>query len=278
MNILIKIISFFICLYFAYCGILFLMQRYIMFPRIKISEPSNISNDMPDLEKNWINAGCEKIETWFIPPLSKHDQGPRPAVIFAHGNAEIIDQWPEPLKKFTEMGIGVLLVEYPGYGRSKGSPSQKSITEAFVAAYDVLIAREDVDPSRIILLGRSIGGGAICALAAERPSAMLILMSSFISTRSMASKYLVPGFFALDPFDNISTVRSYPGTVLVIHGKNDELIPYKHGVALSNAAKRGRILTYNCGHNDCPPDWDIFREDIKSILQETGIINNDKFS
>jgi len=249
-----------------------------MFPRIKISEPSNISDDMPDIEKNWINAGCGKIETWFIPPLSKHGQGPRPAVIFAHGNAEIIDQWPETLKKFTELGIGVLLVEYPGYGRSKGSPSQKSITEAFVAAYDVLIAREDVDPSGIILVGRSIGGGVACALAAKRPSAMLILMSTFISTKTMASKYFVPGFLALDTFDNISTVRSYPGTVLVVHGKNDELIPYRHGVALFNAAKRGKMLTYNCGHNDCPPDWDIFRKEIKSILQETGIINNDKFS
>lgn len=278
MNILIKIISFFICFYLAYCGILFLLQRHIMFPRIKISEPSNINDDMPDLEKIWINTSYGKIETWFIPPLSQHGQGPRPAVIFAHGNAEIIDQWPETLKKFTELGIGVLLVEYPGYGRSKGSPSQKSITEAFVAAYDVLIARKDVDPSKIILLGRSIGGGAVCALAAKRPSAMLILMSSFISTKSLASKYFVPGFLALDPFDNISTVRSYSGTVLVIHGKNDELIPYRQGVALFNAAKRGKMLTYNCGHNDCPPDWDIFREDIKSIFQETGIINNDKFS
>ena len=272
MNITIKIISFFICFYLAYCGLLFLLQRYIMFPRFKISEPSNIGNDMPDIEKTWINAGGGKIETWFIPPLSQPNQGPRPAVIFAHGNAEIIDQWPETLRKFTELGIGVLLVEYPGYGRSKGSPSQKSITEAFVAAYDVLIAREDVDPSRIILLGRSIGGGAVCALAAERPSAMLILMSSFISTKTMASKYLVPGFLALDTFDNISTVRSYPGTVLVVHGKSDELIPYRHGVALFNAAKRGKMLTYNCGHNDCPPDWDIFQEDIKSILQETGLL------
>ena len=278
MNILIKIVSWFFCLYLAYYGLIFFMQRHIMFPCIKISETSNISDDIPDLEKNWINAGHEKIETWFIPPSSQHGQGPRPAIIFAHGNAETIDQWPEMLKKFTELGIGVLLVEYPGYGRSTGSPSQKSITKTFVAAYDILIAREDVDPSKIILIGRSIGGGAACALATQRPSAMLILMSSFINTKTMASKYLVPGFFALDPFDNISTVRSYSGTVLVVHGKNDEVIPYKHGIALFNAAKRGRILTYNCGHNDCPPDWNIFLKDIKPILQEAGIINNDNFS
>jgi len=276
LNILSKIVLWFFCFYLAYCGLLFFIQRHIMFPCIKTSELSNISENMPDIEKNWINAGCGKIETWFIPPSSQHGQSPRPAVIFAHGNAEIIDQWPERLKKFTELGIGVLLVEYPGYGRSTGSPSQKSITEAFVAAYDALILRKDVDPSEIILIGRSIGGGAACALATKRPSAMLILMSSFINTKTMASKYHAPDFLVLDTFDNISTVKSYSGPVLIVHGKNDEVIHYGHGLTLFNAAKRGKMLTYNCGHNDCPPDWDIFQKEIKSILQEAGIISQDE--
>ena len=80
-------------------------------------------------------------------------------VIFAHGNGELIDYWPDELKKFNDFGLGVLLVEYPGYGRSDGTPTQKSISEAFEAAYDMLVSRPDVDAERIILFGRSVGGG-----------------------------------------------------------------------------------------------------------------------
>jgi len=106
----------------------------------------------------------------------------------AHGNGELIDFWPNELNRFTNLGIGVLLVEYPGYGRSTGPQSQSSITEAFVTAYDTLCARADVEASKIILVGRSLGGGAVCALAAKRPAAALILMSTFTSARSFDKK------------------------------------------------------------------------------------------
>ncbi len=87
----------------------------------------------------------------------------------------------------------------------------------------------------------------------------------------MASKYLVPGFIAPDPFDNLSVVGPYNGPALIIHGKNDELIPYKQGLTLYKAAKQGTLLTYNCGHNDCPPNWDKFFQDIEPILHKAGL-------
>ncbi len=274
MNILLKIALCTLFLYLAYCCFLFLTQRQIMFPRYQIRMTSGVKEDIPGLEKIWLDTSCGKVETWFLPP----DQvpGPAPAVIFAHGNAELIDFWPEEFRKLTHFGIGVLLVEYPGYGRSEGAPSQQSVTEAFVAAYDLLTARKDVDPSRIVLFGRSVGGGAVCALAAERPSAALILMSAFINTRSFASTYLAPGFLVRDPFDNLAVVSSYSEPVLVIHGKNDKIIPYAHGVALFRAARHGKMLTYESGHNDCPPAWDIFRQDIVSFLHDAGIIKSNR--
>ena len=271
MNILIKIVLGLFFIYLVYCCLLLLMQRQILFPRHQIVMPSDMEYDIPDMEKIWLKTLSGKIETWFLPPESNR---PSPAIIFAHGNAEIIDMWPETLNRFTQLGIGVLLVEYPGYGRSEGSPSQRSISETFVAAYDMLIKHKDVDSSKIILFGRSIGGGAICTLAAQRPSAMLILNSTFISIRSMASKYLVPGFIAPDPFDNLSVVGSYNEPVVIIHGKNDELIPYKHGLTLYKAARHGELLTYDCGHNDCPPGWDKFFQDIEPVLHHNGILQN----
>lgn len=273
MNILVKIAAWALFYYLVYCCFLFLIQRQILFPRSLIGTPPAVDEmNIPGLEKIWIDTSYGKVETWFMPPVTGHEAGPAPAVIFAHGNAELIDFWPDELKKFTNLGIGVLLVEYPGYGRSEGTPSQKSITEAIVAAYDALIKHELVDPSRIILFGRSVGGGAVCRLAKERPSVALILMSTFISARSFASKYLAPGFLILDPFDNLAVVRSYSEPVLVIHGKYDDIIPFTHGTALCKAAQRGQMLAYDCGHNDCPPRWDIFWRDLKSFLDKVGII------
>lgn len=270
----VQTVSGILILYLAYCFLLFLFQRQIMFPRSHIPVPSEMAKNVPGLEKIWLPTSYGKVEAWFIPPVTNTATEPAPAVIFAHGNAELIDFWPEELKNFTRLGIGLLLVEYPGYGRSDGTPSQKSIIEAFLAAYDALVSRKDVDPSRIVLFGRSLGGGAVCALAAERPSAALILMSTFTNARSLASKFLVPGFLVRDPFDNLTVVSSYSGPVLIIHGRDDSLIPYKNGVALHRVARRGKMVTYDCRHNDCPPSWDIFWRDARAFLQHAGIIEN----
>ena len=258
--------------YLIYCCFLFLVQRQMIFPRYLIVTPLGTENQISGIEKIWIDTRHGKVEAWFLPPSSGQNSDPAPAVIFAHGNAELIDFWPQELKKLTNLGIGVLLVEYPGYGRSKGAPSQKSITETFITAYDILVKRKEVDPSRIILFGRSIGGGAVCRLAAERPSAALILMSTFTSVQSYASKYLVPKFLIRDPFDNLSVVGAYSGPVLIIHGKYDNIIPYKHGVTLCGAAKHCKMISYDCAHNDCPPNWDTFWQFVESFLHEIKII------
>ena len=179
---------------------------------------------------------------------------------------------PEALQGFTRLGMGVLLVEYPGYGRSEGSPSERSIAEALSAGYDSLVARPDVDPDRIVLVGRSLGGGAICTLAGRRPSAALILMSTFTSIRTMAWRHLLPGFLVRDPFDNLAVVRDYPGPILIIHGTADGVVPYSHGLSLSLAASNSRLITYRCGHNDCPPDWPAFWYEAETFLRESGVL------
>ena len=205
-------------------------------------------------------------------PVSDRTAGRTPAVIFGHGNGELIDFWPDELKRFTQMGIALLLVEYPGYGRSAGSPSQQSITAAFVAAYDVLASREDIDSSRIVFLGRSLGGGAVCALSFKRPSAALILISTFTSARSFAKRYLAPSFLVRDPFDNLSVVKNYKGPILIMHGKQDTVIPFSHGKELHQATGRRKLIAYEAGHNDCPPDWKVFWQDIEDFLRDNKII------
>lgn len=269
----IKFVLWILLFYVVYCGFIFLIQRQILFPRYLIETPSS-DESLSSTEKIWINTASGKTEAWFLPPESMNSEKPVPVAIFAHGNGELIDFWPNELKRFNRLGIGVLLVEYPGYGRSEGMPSQKSIAVIFTKAYDFLIARKDINPAKIILFGRSLGGGAVCTLAEERPSAALILMSTFTSMRSLAKKYFVPGFLVLDPFDNLAVVRNYSKPVLLIHGRFDEVIPYSHGIRLYKAVPHAEMITYESGHNDCPPDWEIFWKDLEAFLITSGIIES----
>ena len=269
---LIKILAGSLLVYLVYAGLLFAFQRHILFPRYQIPLPASPPKPDARFEPIWLHTGFGKVEAWFLPAKPRAQTGPAPILIFAHGNAELIDFWPEELKRFTSLGIGVLLVEYPGYGRSDGRPSQKTITETFVAAYDRIIERTEADASRVILMGRSLGGGAVCALGTKRPSAAVILVSSFTSVKAFANRFLLPGALIRDPFDNLAFVRTCKAPVLVVHGKHDDLIPFHHGLKLFRTAEFGRICAYECGHNDCPPDWDQFMRDVTSFLAEAGLI------
>ena len=97
-------------------------------------------------------------------------------------------------------------------------------------------------------------------------------MSAFTSARSFAWRFLAPGFLVRDEFNNLSVVSSYDGPILVIHGRLDTIIPYRQGISLYRAAKRATMVTYECNHNDCPPDWDVFWRDVSSFLHGSGII------
>ena len=268
-NRLVKVIGSAVLIYAAYCMLLFLAQRQVIFPRYMIPSPEQPALKATRIEPWWLETPFGKVEAWYLPPVAA--QRPAPAVIFGHGNGELIDYWPNELARFSEMGIGLLLVEYPGYGRSSGSPSQESIAETFLLAYDRLAARTDVDPARIVLFGRSLGGGAVCDLALKRPSAALVLMSCFKSVSAFAVRYLAPAFLIRDPFDNLAAVRQYQGPVLVMHGKFDEVVPFDHGQALHSAARNGNMIVYEAGHNDCPPDWAVFWRDVGDFLKANGI-------
>jgi len=259
-------------IYIAYCMVLFAVQRQVIFPRYMIEPVPQTSARTPGVETIWLPLDFGKVESWYLAPEIRADQSPVPVVIFAHGNGELIDWWPEELRAFLRLGVGVYLVEYPGYGRSGGTPSQKSITRTFVKAYETLAARPDVDGNRIVLFGRSLGGGAVCALAREKPTAALILMSTFTSVRSFAPRHLVPPFLIRDPFDNLSVVSVYGQPILIMHGRNDEVIAYRHGKTLAAAARQVKFLSYDCGHNDFPPGWFGFQDTVHAFLKTAGIL------
>ncbi len=160
-----------------------------------------------------------------------------------------------------------MLVEYPGYGRSGGKPSQRSITRIIVAAHDFVTNQTGVDADAIIAHGRSLGGGAACALAAERPLAALVLESTFTSVREMLSRLGVLGFIIVDPFDNLAVASSLDIPVLVLHGQHDDIIPVSHGEALA-AATESELVRMPCKHNDCPSVWPA----VEAFMSEQGLL------
>ena len=257
--------------YTVYATLLFVAQRHILFPGQHMDPPSAAISAL-DVERYWLSTSVGLVEAWYL-PAGDTRTGPGPALIFTHGNAEFIDSWIEDFDIARELGLGVMLVEYPGYGRSAGKPSQTTISESVVAAYDTLAARNDVDASRIIAYGRSLGGGAASELVGERQVAALILQSTFTSTRAFAKGLMLPSVLVRDPFDNLARITSYAGPVLVAHGTRDDQIPYDHAVTLVQAASNGVLLSYDCVHNDCPPDWPEFWTAVTAFLSEHGLLS-----
>lgn len=258
--------------YAGYAMLVYLLQRQILYPGRTIQVSGKPPANIVSIE---LVTAAGHGEAWFMPPLKRKAGERRPLVIFFHGNGEVVDYLPEQVEGFRELGMGVLLVEYPGFGRSSGNPSERSITETAVAAYDAVLRREEVDPGRIVLFGRSLGAGAACALASRRPSAALILQSAFTSTRPFARRFLVPGFLVRDQFDNGAVVSGYRQPTLLFHGSSDTIIPPEHSRELKRLAPHARLVQFRCGHNDFPPDWREFYRIIAEFLAVAGIVKPD---
>lgn len=256
-------------LYLAYLTALFALQGFILYPgSLTRADPAPPQGQ--DIVPLRVNTPLGSVDSLFLPASS--GAGRQPVVIFAHGNGELIDYWVSAFDGFQQRGIGVLLVEYPGYGRSTGSPSERSVRAALDAAYDRIAADPRVDPARIFGYGQSLGGGAICLLARDRPLRALILQSTFKALDGFAARYGAPSFLLRDHYDNLASVRSFRGPLLVIHGKNDNRIPWQEGRELASASPHSTFKLYDCEHVCWDPEHLPFWQDAISFLVAAGIL------
>lgn len=290
----IRVVLIVLGLYITYAGVAFLLQRRLLFPGTFMSPYREVRADtLPDVRQLWLDNGEGRSEAWLLagtaaatgergePGDSPTGSGtpdaaparPRPAVLFFHGNGDFIDDWLEPLRGLAAHGVHVLLVEYPGYGRSTGSPTRQSILATATAAHDRLAARDDVDADRIVIMGRSLGGGVGAELARRREARALILQSTFTSVGSLAFRsYFVPPVLVRDRLRPLEVLRSYDGPVLVLHGRRDRVVPFSHGRRLAEASHRATLVPMECGHNDCPPSWSDYWDRIAGFLEDEGIL------
>jgi fermentation-respiration switch protein FrsA (DUF1100 family) len=262
-------ISAILLVYAAWLLLLFIGQRQLIYLSGGLATIPGVERSLPGLRAFRIAFDGGEVDAWFLPPVSPT---PAPALIFTHGNAELIDHAAPGMAEFAKRGVGVLLVEYPGYGRSTGRPSFTTIDAVILQAYDWLVEQPEVDRDRIVAYGRSLGGGPAAALSQKRDVAALLFQSAFTSLRPYAARYLAPGFLVRDRFEVLDAVRAFQGPVLVMHGRSDVVVPYWHGEALAEGAPDGTLISFDCGHNDCPPDWEAHVESVTGFLAQKGVV------
>jgi len=260
-------------IYIAFLAWLFFEQTSIIYPGAK----NHVDAKPPQtsaLEVIRLPTPVGNVEALFLPADPTSDGALQPVMIFGHGNGEVIDYWISALNGFRARGIGVLLVEYPGYGRSSGSPSEPAVRTAMDAAFDRIALDPRVDRTRIFGFGQSLGGGTICLLARDRPLRALILQSTFPSLNIFTASYGAPSFLLRDHFDNLAALAHFSGPVLVIHGREDQLIPWEQGRRLALASAHSTFRLYDCGHGCWDPDHLPFWKDAEPFLRDAGILPN----
>ena len=178
-----------------------------------------------------------------------------PTLVHFHGNGEELADLDVLVAMFRERGLGVLAVEYPGYGLSKaGAPSERAIYEDAETALRDLRENKGISRERTVLSGQSLGSGVAVEMARREYGSRVVLYSPYTSITDVANVYLpfLPNHWLVkDRFDSKSKARALDVPVLVVHGTDDEVIPFALGKELAALFPNARLVTVAQGrHND----------------------------
>lgn len=191
-----------------------------------------------------IRAGNDEIAVLHLP-----NPNARFTLWFFHGNAEDLGDLEPFLLTLRDNGYAVFAFDYPGYGHSTGQPAEESLYTAARAARKHLRDVLRVPAERTLIYGRSLGSGPAVQMAVEERPAGLILQSAFVSVFRVVTRWPLLPF---DQFKNLKKISRVTSPVLVMHGRADEVIPFRHGEALFAAANEPKRSFWVPGamHND----------------------------
>jgi pimeloyl-ACP methyl ester carboxylesterase len=162
-----------------------------------------------------------------------------PAVLLCHGNAGNIAHRLDWLEIFCGMGFATLLFDYRGFGRSSGTPTEQGTYLDSQAAWDFLTNTKGFLPRSIVIVGESLGGPIAAHLAKDVAPGALILVSTFTSVPNLARTfywYLPVRLLARFQYPTAAYVARVHVPTLVIHSRDDEMIPFSHGEELRRRA------------------------------------------
>jgi uncharacterized protein len=193
----------------------------------------------------------------------------RPSVIYFYGNGACMAYSTDVFDELRRLGVNCIVPEYPGYGMSPGKPSEAGCYAAADAGYDYLTSRNDIDPKKIVAMGWSLGGAMAIDLASRRDITGIITLSAFTSMPAVAHQvipWLPVSLILKYRFDNVDKLARISSPILIIHGEQDDLVPFTMASKLAQAAK-GKVTRFNvegAGHND------IFDSGGENLLQQIG--------
>lgn len=231
---------------------LFLAQSHLIyFPNI----PSRALGPGPDsigLAYETVDILTEdgiRLDAWYVPARE-----PRGVVLFFHGNAGNISHRLDSLKIFHDLNFSSLIFDYRGYGRSEGKVSERGTYRDAEAAWQYLTKERRIPASQITLFGRSLGAAIAAYLASRQRPAALIIESGFVSVPELAAQlypWLPARWLARFRYPTGEYLKTVPAPVLIIHSRDDEIIPFVQGRSLFVRAREPKdFLELQGGHND----------------------------
>jgi abhydrolase domain-containing protein 17 len=197
----------------------------------------------------------------------------RQTILYSHGNAEDLGDIMPDLIDLRDSGFSIFAYDYHGYGTSQGKPTEDRVYQDINAAYDYLTIKLGVAPENIISYGRSIGGGPAIDLASRKPVGGLIIENSFMTAFRVLTN--IP-LFPFDRFRNIEKIKRVGCTVLIIHGKNDEVIPFKHGQRLFEQAKEPKRSLWVDGANHNNLRWTAGKIYSTTLLEFSELVEQNR--
>lgn len=204
-----------------------------------------------DASEVWIDTeDGVRIHGFFLPGKPEADR----ALLFLHGNAGNASHRLPNADELSRMGTDVLLLDYRGYGRSEGSPSEEGVYRDARAGLAYLLEERGVREERVLLFGRSLGGAVSIDLAQHRGLAGVIVESTFTRLSDMGRALLGPlgALAAGGGFDSISKIEALRAPLLAFHGDRDEIVPLELGRRLYERAPEPKAFEViaGAGHND----------------------------
>ena len=237
--------------YVLLVAVVYLMQGRMLYlanvPGRKLTAtPADIDLEYEDVTIE--TADGVRLHGWFVPGSSDR------VLLFFHGNAGNISHRLESIRQFLNLGLSVFIIDYRGYGQSGGKTTEKGIYRDADAAWRYLTEEGGVAAGDIIIFGRSMGASAAAKLATKQQPLALIVESSFTSVPDIAQEiypWLPARWLSHLRHATHDYVRNVRSPVLVIHSRDDEIVPFHHGKAIFAAAQDPKTLvTLRGSHND----------------------------
>ncbi len=243
------------------------IENFLLFRPTRASQGWSPVPEEFAVEDVWIlSTRGDKIHAWWLPPPAGK---PHRALIYCHGNGGNLSYRFDGVKRWHQsLDLGVLIFDYPGYGKSSGKPSESGCHDSANASLNWLFLK-GFKPRDLIYYGGSLGGAIACKLAQDTPPACLVLNSAFTSFKAMAQKLYprLPGLaFLKTKLDTLSWIKFCYCPVFISHGTADRLVPYSQAEELFAAAAEPKFLhpMKNQDHHHSPNQ--AFYSNLKAFL------------